>query len=102
MDPTETGRMTEVLRPQEARLSHQDEFQMAMASHLATLSSQLQGLLDQLAQPTTAALPPAAAAMPALTRLIVGAGSKLAPQSKSRGNWDCVGLSLLTVQFILN
>lgn len=58
---------------------------MAMASHLGHLSSQIQGLLDQLAQPITAALPLVATAAPAPTMPIVGIGSKLAPPVQFSG-----------------
>lgn len=58
---------------------------MAMASHLGHLSSQIQGLLDQLAQPITAAPPLVATAAPAPTMPIVGIGSKLAPPVQFSG-----------------
>lgn len=60
MDPAEVGQMAEILQAQGACLNCQEEFQMAMASQLGHLATQIQGLQDQLAPPTTADPPPMA------------------------------------------
>lgn len=82
MDSAETRQLVELLQAQETHLTHQEEFQTAMVSHLAHLSAQLQGLQEHLAP---AAPPSPAATVPVQTTPIVGVGSKLAPPAKFSG-----------------
>lgn len=87
----------ELLQAKEARLTRQEEFQTAMASHLGHLSTQLKELHGHLAPPvpaappipaappTPATPPPTAATVPVQTTPVVEAGSKLAPPAKFSG-----------------
>ncbi|KAK0139622.1 Retrotransposon-derived protein PEG10 [Merluccius polli] len=79
MDSAEVGRLAEALGAQKDRLSRQEEFQSAMATHMGQLTSHLQELIAQLPRPT------APAPVPAPPTAHVGAGSKLAPPAQYNG-----------------
>ena len=92
MDSAKKEQLSEILRAQEARLTRQEQFQTAMASHLGQLTLQLQGMMDQLARPTAAAPSQAAAgtaataaATPSPVTPIVGPCGKLAPPTQFTG-----------------
>ncbi|KAK0151824.1 hypothetical protein N1851_006805 [Merluccius polli] len=68
MDPAEAEWLAEILRTQEARLIRQEEFQTAMAANMGHLSSQLQDLLGQLAQPPATITAPVPTTPAALTK----------------------------------
>ena len=85
MDSAEAERLSEVLRTQEVRLNHQEEFQTAMAANMGQIFSQIQELLGQLCQsnpePPT---PPSPVSLETPTHS-GGASCKLAPPTQYTG-----------------
>lgn len=68
MDPAENEQLTTALHAQEARLTQQEGFQMALAAQMGQLSSQVRDILDhvrQMTSPPTTPEPLAAAVTPA-------------------------------------
>ena len=85
MDSAEAERLSEILRTQEVRLNHQEEFQIAMAANMGHLSSQLHDLLGQLAQLSTAATTTTTSSPPETPTHTSGAACKLAPPTPYTG-----------------
>ena len=79
MDSAEAERVSSALHAQEARLTHQEEFQTAMASQMGQVSTQLQDIIGQLTRQTAPAPLPTPGVAPTIPMPLIGAGSKLAP-----------------------
>ena len=92
MDSPEAEWLSEILRTQEARLIHQEEFQSTMDVNMGNLSSQLQDLMGQLARPGAATSTPTVTTAPVTTTHTGGAACKLAPRLCTLGTLGFVKL----------